>query len=121
MRQGVRDVPKVFVSGCAHIASILLNLKNSLKVPQTHDKSFLVKSWSQRSWAGGGPPPVTVQIAISAIFGKTLVFWGDFATNQLSMTFPNRSSGKTGQNASEKSLHLTSFLVMASWPALLLG
>mgnify|MGYP003724153813 CR=1 FL=1 len=60
VRQGVRDVPKVFVSGCARIISILLNLINSLKVPQTHVKSFLVKSWSPRSaeaWANRGPPP----------------------------------------------------------------
>ena len=55
----MRDSQKFFVSGCAHIISILLNLINSLKVPQTHAKSFLVKSWSPRSaeaWANRGPP-----------------------------------------------------------------
>ena len=56
----------------------------------------------------------------NVVFCKMLVFPIYFATNLLIMVCLNRSLGKTGQNGSEKSLLLTSFLVTASSPVLLL-
>ena len=53
------------------------------------------------------------------VFGEMLVFSIDFATNLLIMVCLNRSCGKMCQNGSEKSLLFSSFLITASWPALL--
>ena len=54
-------------------------------------------------------------------FYEMLVFSIYFATNLLIMVCLNRSSGKTDQNGTEKSLFFSSFLITASWPVHLLG